>query len=288
PSTCKPLELEDKSKRRVGVGARSFVRVSADGKTFGVWNPDVSPQGILTFSLLGKELKVHYAHDSAGHVIPGPDGRLIYTARGMYTNEVKAVGDTGAPGSYCLPAHQGDFYLTLQPRDPTTATGKGAVRVHLAGETRPLITLNDVILPRDINQWDRESFGTDRRVHFIPDAKLLVTIPDTKDKLVLHRFDLDAALDKAGIDYLFVTSRPPALAGKGIEYRYQIAVKSKKGGVKYKLDAAPKGMSVSSTGLVRWSVPKDCAEKKVDVIVSASDASGQEIFHSFKLDIVDK
>src|SRR5262249_57896922 len=130
--------------------------------------------------------------------------------------------------------------------------------------------------------------GTDRRVHFIPDAKLLVTIPDTKDKLVLHRFDLDAALDKAGIDYLFVTSRPPALAGKGIEYRYQIAVKSKKGGVKYKLDAAPKGMSVSPAGLVRWSVPADLDDKDVDVILSVTDASGQEALHTFKIGILHK
>ena len=45
---------------------------------------------------------------------------------------------------------------------------------------------------------------------------------------------------------------------------------------------------VAPDGKLTWNVPKDFAEKEVDVIVSVSDASGQESFHSFKLGIVDK
>jgi hypothetical protein len=29
----------------------------------------------------------------------------------------------------------------------------------------------------------------DKRVHFIPEARLIVTLPDTADRLILHRFD---------------------------------------------------------------------------------------------------
>ena len=39
---------------------------------------------------------------------------------------------------------------------------------------------------------------------------------------------------------------------------------------------------------ITWNVPKDCAEKEVDVIISASDALRQEVFHSFKIGVVAK
>ena len=62
----------------------------------------------------------------------------------------------------------------------------------------------------------REAFGADRRIFLIPSAKVLITIPETNDRLVLHRFDLDAALDKSGVDYLFVMSEPPSGARKAL------------------------------------------------------------------------
>ena len=103
------------------------------------------------------------------------------------------------------------------------------------------------------------------------------------DRLVLYRFDPEAALEKSGINYFLVTSRPPAHAARGAEFRYQVTVLSKKGGVKYKLESAPKGMTVSEGGLVRWAVPADADD--ADVILSATDDSGQEVFHTFKLQL---
>lgn len=47
-------------------------------------------------------------------------------------------------------------------------------------------------------------------------------------------------------------------------------------------------MQLTPGGKLTWNVPKDCADKEFDVIVSVSDASGQEVFHSFKIGIVDK
>jgi hypothetical protein len=60
-----------------------------------------------------------------------------------------------------------------------------------------------------------------------------------------------------------------------------IAVKSKKGGVKYRLEAGPKGMSVAADGKVTWKAPAEGGTE--DVILSVSDATGQEIFHTFKV-----
>ena len=66
---------------------------------------------------------------------------------------------------------------------------------------------------------------------------------------------------------------------------YQVKVKARQGGIKYKLDAGPKGMSISPTGLLRWQVPADFAEPETDVILSIADKTGQEIFHTFKLSV---
>jgi hypothetical protein len=36
-------------------------------------------------------------------------------------------------------------------------------------------------------------------------------------------------------------------------------------------------------GKLTWDVPKGLAEQEADVILTVSDASGQEIFHTFKV-----
>jgi len=99
------------------------------------------------------------------------------------------------------------------------------------------------------------------------------------DKLHLYKFDLGAALEKSGVNYLFVASRPPG-AEPGKVYKYTVAVKSKKGGVKAKLDAGPEGMKVTEDGTVTWNVPNDFTGGE-SVILTTSDKGGQEVFHTF-------
>src|SRR5262249_31130511 len=125
----------------------------------------------------------------------------------------------------------------------------------------------------------------DKRINYIPEAKVIVTIPSTDDKLILYRFDIDQALEKSDVDYLVVTSQPPPTARKGQLYQYQLVVKSKKGGVKYKLESGPKGMHMEGKGRLSWQGPADAAEAPADVIITVSDATGQELFHTFKLSI---
>jgi hypothetical protein len=124
------------------------------------------------------------------------------------------------------------------------------------------------------------------RVHLIPRAKTLITLGDGADSLVLRKFDLAEALDAEGIDYLFVESSAPATAVRGVKYNYPMAVRSKKGGVKFELQTGPRGMTVSKDGVVSWIIPPGkIADPKVTVIVQISDASGQTIFHTFNITI---
>ena len=109
----------------------------------------------------------------------------------------------------------------------------------------------------------------------------------TGDKLHLHRFNLKDRLEKAGTDYLVVASRPPALARRGVKFSVRPEVLSKKGGVKLKLEAGPDGMAVDGE-TVTWDVPADAADAEANVILLVSDASGQEVFHTFKLAVRDE
>jgi hypothetical protein len=158
----------------------------------------------------------------------------------------------------------------------------------MQGDARSFATLTDVDLPAVAERgemWVASDFTYDKRIHLIPEAKLIITIPTSNDQLVLHRFDADLALEKSGINYLFVTSHAPATARRGETYVYPLEVKSRKGGLKYKLDSGPTGMTVSDSGKVLWQVPRGDVEPEITVIVSIRDLGGQECFHSFTIKV---
>lgn len=129
-------------------------------------------------------------------------------------------------------------------------------------------------------------FGMWRRVVFVPDAKVIVLLPPGDDRLVLYKFDADAALEQSGFDYLLVSSRPPKQVKAGTTFNYPIKVKSRQGGVKYSLDSGPMGMEVSAEGVVKWSVPNDVPAGNQEVILTVRDKSGQEVFHTFTIRVV--
>jgi hypothetical protein len=264
-------------------GPVSWSPVAADGTVFGAWKPNQSPTESISFVLEGDELK-RYEGGELGHIVPGPDGRVVYTNQGVRTNRLAGLkGGPPKPG-YCLPAVEGNFYFTLTPAEG----GKGgSLAVYLLGNEQPLV--KDVGFTHGIHfdGWDRNFFGPWKRIFFIPRAKLIIVFPESNDRLELHRFDVEEALEKSGLDYLLVTSRPPATATRGGEYTYQVAVKSKAGGVRYQLAAGPERLEVSPGGLVKWRVPADFKGNEGDVILTIRDASGQEVFHTFTIRISD-
>ncbi len=291
PTTFKELDV-DQPQTRVGqanVRDAMHFRASPDGTVFAAWCTSHSPQGLNSIVLTGGSAKGYYEHDSVGHLVPGPDGHL-YTGRGLYTNQLKKV-DKGQDrvGNVLLPAAEGAMHLRLagnadgQPPFPGGMPGDGKqmkLEVKMAGDDRAVHTIKGVALQGN-EAWAAGDFTNDKRVHFAPTAHLLAVIPPTNDAVVVHKFDLEAAFEASGVDYLFVTSRPlTAVPGKA--YSYQIVAKSKKGGVKYKLESGPKGMAVSAGGELTWAVPHDFAAPE-PVLVTVADASGQEIFHSFEL-----
>lgn len=256
--------------------------VSTDGTVYGGWKAHQSPAESTSFIIRGNELARTNA-GGVGHVVPGPDGRILFTADGIWTTDFKRISGGPPPRSYCIPATEGDFYLTL---GSAQGNKPGSMSLYLVGNDQPLV--KDLGIPHSVtfDSWDRDNFGPWKRIYFIPRAELIVVFPPSNDRLELHRVNLTAAMEASGLDYLLVTSQPPRTAKAGELFEYPITVQSKQGKVTYGLSSGPKGMEVSPMGLVSWDVPEDVTATEEDIILTVKDASDREIFHTFKLRIV--
>jgi hypothetical protein len=257
------------------------VRISANGELITAWVEGLSPSGVYLWSREGKKYKGSHQHESWGALLPAPDGRSVYAHRTIATAEGKKL-DTTLPGTL-IPAVHGSLVLSFAGEDPLGRPFADQpakplrASVHLDRSSRPLFTLPE------LNGLTTGSTPLGQRVFFLPAAKLLVVLSNSGDQLIVHRFALDALLAKSDVDYLFIMNRNPGTALRGEEFRHTVEVKSRKGDVKFSLEAAPMGMSIDANGTIKWAVPKDFAEKEVSVILMITDKSGQEIIHSFIL-----
>jgi S1-C subfamily serine protease len=268
--------LTDSNGRpREGIGGGRFP--SADGAVFGGWGPN----GGATF-VCNSNGFTRYDTGDLGHILPGPDGRMVFTGKGILTQKLQYAEPDDATYGYCLPAVRGDYFLAL-----TTATGGkgGGFTAYLRGLKQPVAKLDKAEHGLSFG-GDRERFGPWKQVYFIPDAKVIAVLPVSNDQVVLHKFDADAALEKSGLEYLIITSQPPREVKAGATFTYPIKVKSKNAKVSYQLDSGPKGMTVSEAGVVTWAVPADAPAGAQDVILTVRDGSNQEVFHTFTLRIV--
>ena len=267
------------------------VRASADGSAFAAWEPGLSPSGIRLMILEGDSAQSRYEHNSAGILQPSYDGSLLFTSTGVYSADLKPLSPEEFRGVACFPSYHPAYFLGVSGGDRIGGSSreeKTKLSLYTTSDRRLLVSFTDFSElndPRESPINSRGPLNLDKRVHFFPTANLLVNIPATRDRLVLRRLDVIAALEKAGIDYLYVASLPPVTAAPGSNFTYAIAVKSRRGGVRYKLDSGPEGMTLSSDGKLHWSVPAGQPTGRHGVIITIEDASGQTVLHSFNIAI---
>ncbi|HJZ56629.1 MAG TPA: hypothetical protein VKE74_16805, partial [Gemmataceae bacterium] len=267
------------------------VRVSADGRVIGWWDPNLGPSGLNSLVLGADEAKGYSQHISAGAVLPGQDGTL-FTSTGLYTPDLKPLGNRRpispwSPGP--VPAAQGGFYLEFPAtRGPMDRPADG-VALKVLGDDR---TVADLGMPDGLDLPTRPvnprapGLQVCDRVFLVPDAKALVILNNTGDRLTVHRVDAEGLLKKSPVPYLFVSGQPP-VAERSTTFSYTPTVKSKAGGVKIAVTIGPDGMKVVGDKIV-WAVPRNFAGDEVSVILTVSDASGQEVIHTFILPVTDR
>ncbi|MDY3553040.1 hypothetical protein R5W24_002130 [Gemmata sp. JC717] len=264
------------------------VRISADGDVITGWVSGLQPSGVYVWTRTGKTYEAFHEHDTWGPLLPDAGGRTVYANK-------RAIAPDGTPlpvppEGTPVPAVQGPLLLSMTTV-PHNGMPGARVRVrptvHPHRGERPLMTLPELTgldTRNDISEAARAG-EFERRVFLIPDAKLLVAVPDAGDRLILHRFDLDALAERSGTDYLYVSGSPPAEVAAGAKFTYAPVVRSKKGGAKFKLVAGPDGMKLGAAGTIEWEAPASATGSTVIATVSVSDSSGQEIAHTFKLSV---
>src|SRR5262249_17112043 len=156
----------------------SRLRVSADGSV------------ITGHAALVREGKTYKQYPVPQGAFPGPDGRVLYTFGRLFTAQGKPLGEQvggHGRGIWYVPALHGPVYLSLNQ----TQEGNNwnlIPKVHLTGDGRPLVTFPKLEALEGLVNWSTGQVPQfDRHVFLIPEAHLLVVLPSTHDRLVLHR-----------------------------------------------------------------------------------------------------
>jgi hypothetical protein len=212
---------------------------------------------------------------------PGVGGRFFYTTSHVYDEELRRVHPPSnvIAKNWILPAVHGPLCLELeQATGGRPMSGLSYAKAHLffEGQFKPVAMIEDL---------DKYAIGN-LLPFFIPRYGRLVFLGKNNDQLILYPFDLDSLLAKSEVDYLVVLSEPPQQVVAGKTFEYTPVVKSKKGGVKVKLDAGPDGMKIDPSGKLTWAVPAAMAKQEAVVILSVSDSSSRDTFHTFRLAVV--
>jgi hypothetical protein len=280
---------------------RPHVRASAGGGLFGIWNSSGTPSWFFTVEAHGSRIQKLAAQEHFGYVVPGPDGRTVFTAAaGRRDAGARPAGWTEPLGfqkwpELVLPSAQSAYYLSIGGLSWIAAYSTNSqphavvtVSVHSAGDGARLLSLHGF---EEMSGADRsESFlrddlTIDKRFHLVPGAGLVITIPPENDRIVLRRLNLDEALVSAGCRELIVTSPPSLLARVGERLEHQMTARSKEGNLTYALAAGPGGLTIAASGRLSWAVPAGFAHDEASAVIRVGDASGQEIFQRLRIHV---
>lgn len=285
--SLKPIPLKLPVNARGEAGPKNgAVRVSADGTTFANWRTSGSPSGVRIDCVHNFVLRRSYAHTTGGSLVPSSNGKVIFSSKeGLWSPEAKKVTKSVKDGRKgCIPAVHGRFYLAVRQ---LSAHGAGpGLSVYVMGDDRPLLQIPNVkFTGKELDPWGRSKLTLDKRIHFIPDANLLVRLSETDDSLLIRKLDVEQTLKQTDVNYFVVASEPPTKAIVGRKLTYQMKVLSKIGKLQYRVESGPLNMTVSPDGLVSWPVQQQGNAENVPVIIVVKDGNGQELFHRFDITV---
>ncbi len=301
PMIC--LDLETLKESAITAGyfhvSRDYpmeIRAAANGRIFAGWEPGISPSGVNLFTVRNNSIHLYNEHTSVGTIIPSPTGKMLYTDRGIrQLNEDEREErnrEQKDEGSVYHPATHGEMYYCMTTKEERNGRGhaesnSSRFTVHLPNQKQPLYGLTELeIFSKNGGVPHNALDYLDSYVAFVPGAKVLAVLSPTRDRLTLYRINVDQALAKTAADYFFVDSVTPLSAVAGVPWEYPLQVRSKADGVKYRLEIAPAGMTISAAGVISWTPPATGGVAQVAVAIT--NAKQQELFYSFDLTIQDR
>jgi hypothetical protein len=235
---------------------------------------------------VGSNPKIEFWAADGTFALPSADARFLFTPWGILNRAFTQAKVPELKGAYVVPAVEPGYFLALAnvcnpgaPPPKAQAVGEAAVYTEDRKQLFFLRGLDELKVKAEL-PWEK-------RLHYYPRAGLLLTVGAEGDRLLLRRVNLAEQLEKSGADYLVVLSGPPA-ARAGQPFTYRLDIRSKRGGVTVKLESGPQGLQVTPDGQVSWAVPAKPAEPEAEVLLTLRDASGQEVFHTFRIAVAER
>jgi hypothetical protein len=102
---------------------------------------------------------------------------------------------------------------------------------------------------------------------------------------MLRTLDLERAIASSEKPILVVTSASELSVRPSQNVAHQVEARSSKGGVRFELTSGPPGLTVSPAGELNWRVPLDRERKEYEVILTISDSSGRQLFHTIRIKV---
>lgn len=276
------------------------LRASGDGKVFGILSPEYNGDilGVINLNLKPRETyfrkidKEHSRYSASRYAMPNADGSVVQTDAGLYSLQLFPRNMSPHRELHLVPSTHPNYFVTY----PLTSS---SVDVYLTetGESisplkvGPLGNISDIFRRTRDNPNPRklkDLLPMEKRVHYIPQADQVVTVPYTDDGLRIVPFSLTNELRKSNKPYLFASSVAPHSCFRELKLDYQLEVESSSQSITYELSAGPKGMTLSETGRLEWQVPETFEDKFVYVILTLNSADKQTAFQAFRMYVHDK
>ena len=186
-----------------GWTGQTRIRASYDGSLFGICRAD-DVRVAAELALKADAGAVSVSHDigvpaqfgTPAYIIPSPDGRRVFHGK----TGIRDAVFLETPMIARTKPHLDDDPLlrfpTTDPRFDFSLRAADTITVLRAEDGTKLLTVADLDEMTGVLQQNdivRDGISLENRYHFVPAAKLLVTIPPTNDRLVLRRLEIDAA-----------------------------------------------------------------------------------------------
>ena len=286
-----PIDLQRGTLHGMSIRERNILHASADGRVYASRGTSSSPSGVTVFQYRDGALNAMYEHASWGSILPGPDGTRIYTtSAGIYSVNLhpllpKNQNNRNLPVAF-LPSTDPMYFISVprQNRHSSDAS-RHRLEIYMSDQEHPLLSLSDPFDEMRLSSTGRVIGGRtglelEVRYHFIPQLNLLLTLPETNDRIFARNLDVQEILEEKGIDYFYIASRPPTARPASL-YQYQVRAMSKADGVAFHLETGPEGLTVSKNGLLQWETPETLREESV--IMRVTNGIGQTIHHTFRI-----
>ena len=210
--------------------------------------------------------------------MPINDGKKIFGNRKIFDQNLVEINidreSVNAAGHVILPNFDDRFCISLKKeyRHPARLTLRTS---HDLSEIVSTETLTKQCSKR--GEWGR--LGGVTRLRYFHDQKMLVSISDDNDRIVIRDFDFEQILKAQGVSYLFVPSIPPSKAILNQKYQNKIETSTSFSDLKFELLHSPDGMEIDAeTGVITWT-PKAFPESlaKVSAAVTAKDGTTRQL-----------